>query len=43
MIRSAIVNLETELSQEEFDIWLLKTMKQISTKPEFTTIGKINE
>lgn len=41
MIRSCIVNIETELSQEEFEIWLLKTMKQISVNPNLTTINKL--
>lgn len=38
MIRSAIINIETELNQEEFEIWLLKTLKQISVNPETTSI-----
>lgn len=41
MIRSAMIQMETELTQEEFEKWLLGLIKIVATKPEQSNILKI--
>ena len=42
-MRSAIVNIETQMTQAEFEAWLLKNLKNISIVPESTTVEKVVE
>ena len=33
MVRSAVIKMETDMSQEEFETWLLKTIRNIAVYP----------
>jgi hypothetical protein len=33
IIRKAVVNMETKLTQEEFEIWLLSLLKKVAIDP----------
>ena len=40
MLRAATIQMETELSQDEFEIWLLGLIRAVATKPERSSILK---
>lgn len=41
MLRTAIVGMEMEFTQEEFEEWLLKALKRIAVHPEMTIVEKV--
>lgn len=40
MLRNATIQMETELSQEEFESWLIGLIKAVATIPEKSSILK---
>lgn len=38
MLRTATIQMETELTQEEFETWLLGLLKSVATVPECSSV-----
>ncbi len=42
MVRTAVIKMETNLSQEEFEKWLLKLIKDVAVDPDKSEVLQVS-